>query len=99
MPHEACLRTTAGEYWTKIGTDLDDATWGGISYGDVISLYESNFGDFNWGYRISTHSSDEITISFDNVQGEAVSLTIHEISSLVDGLPTFGKASDVTISF
>ena len=99
MPHEACLKTTAGEYWTKVGTDLDDASWGGISYGDVKSLYESNFGDFNWGYRISTHSSDEITLSFDDVQGEAVALTIHEISSLVDGLPTFGKASDVTISF
>ena len=55
--------------------------------------------DYSMGYHISTHSSNETTLSFENVQGEAMSLTIHEITSLVNGLPTFGKASDVTISF
>ncbi len=51
------------------------------------------------GFDIETHSTSEFTLSFENVEGEARSLTIHEITSLVNGLPTFGRAADVTISF
>ena len=86
-PYEACLKTTAGEYWTKIGSEWDHFAW--------------DFGmeDYSMGYHIGTHSSDETTLSFENVQGDALSVTIHEITSLVNGLPTFGTSSDVTVTF
>ena len=51
------------------------------------------------GFDISSHSTKDITLSFENVQGNVKSLTIHEITSLVNGLLTFGRAADVKITF
>ena len=50
------------------------------------------------GITIEAHSTENIELVFDDAQGEAESVLIHEICSLVDGLPTFGKRGDVSIS-
>ena len=81
------------------GTNFSVGGWGSpkeVCLKTTEGEYWAEFNTWN-GYEINAHSASEETLYFDNVKGEAISVTIHEITSLVNGLPTFGNASDVII--
>ena len=82
-------------------TDFSIGGWGRPQEACLVTSNGEYWTKFDaWmGFKIETHSTNDFTLSFDGVEGEVRSLTIHEITSLVNGLPTFGRAADVTISF
>ena len=58
--------------------------------------YWTGFNSF-MGITIGAHSTQTIPLTFTDAQGESLSIRIHEITSLVNGLPTFGVSGDVVI--